>query len=210
MSSSIVVIGGGGHARVVAEAARLQGLVLAGFVDPQPCEPTVRLLGLKRLGDDSVLASMPGASVILGIGAVGVSPARRALVERLSAKGVTWVTVVHPSAYVSAAATVGDGTVVLAGAVVNAGARVGKFCIVNSGAMVEHDVQVGDFAQLATAAAVGGGTVIGDDAFIGLGASVRDHIRIGARASVGMGSVVIADVADDARVRAAAAEVKGA
>lgn len=210
MSAAAVLIGGGGHARVVAEAARLQGLALAGFVDPEPCEATVRLLGLRRLGDDAVLGTMKGVVAVLGVGSVGVSTTRRAIVERLAGTVGGWATVVHPAAYVSAAARVGEGAVVLAGAVVNAGARIGKHCIVNSGAVVEHDVELGDFALVASGAAVGGGTVIGADAFIGLGASLRDHIRIGAGASVGMGAVVIADVAEGARVRAPAAVLQPA
>jgi acetyltransferase EpsM len=197
----LIVIGGGEHARVVAEAAAAMGTMeLAGFVDPEPCEETVRRLGLQRLGDDGVLSRHPGAWGILGIAALGSLPARRRIVERLSPRLEGWATIIHPRAWVSPTAVVEPGAVILGGAVIQTGARVGAHCVVNSGAIVEHDVDLGAFSHAAPAAVLGGGSRVGEGAYIGMSAAVRDHITLGAEVLIGMGAVVVSDVESGRRV----------
>lgn len=196
--SGLIVVGGGEHARVVAEAARSAGgFDVLGFVDPHPCEETVAF-GLPRLGGDDALDSYPEASLVLGLGAIG-SLDRRVVVERIGSDR-RWASVVHGAAWVSPSATVGHGAVVLAGAVVNTRASVEHHVIVNSGAIVEHDARIGAYAQIGPRAAVAGGASIGPSAYVGLGAVVRDHLSVGARVVVGMGAVVVRDVPDGVRV----------
>ena len=197
----LILIGGGEHARVVAEAAAaMGGMELVGFVDPDPCGETVRRLGLRRLGDDGVLRQHPGAWGVIGIAALGSLAARRGIVERLSPALEGWATVIHPGAWVSPTASVEPGAVIMAGAVIQTGARVGAHCVVNSGAIVEHDVELGAFSHAAPAAVLGGGVRVGEGAYIGMGAAVRDHVAIGAEALIGMGAVVVTDVAPGRRV----------
>jgi acetyltransferase EpsM len=198
----LVLVGGGEHARVVAEAARAAAapFELLGFVDPEPCDETSARLGLQRLGDDRALAACGDALAVLGVGAMGAADVREGVVERVGSHVRGWATVVHGHAWVSPTADVGPGAVVMAGAVIQTGARVGEHCVINSGAVVEHDVVVEDFAQVAPGATIGGGAHVGRGAFVGLGAAVRDHVRIGARAVVAMGAVVVGDVAAGTRV----------
>jgi acetyltransferase EpsM len=194
------VVGGGEHARVVAEAARSSGRIsLLGFVDPHACEETTRRLALPWLGDDAALAELD-AMAVLGVGAAGTRPVRQDVVARVHGLVRGWMAVVHAAAWVSPTAVVEDGAFISAGATVNSGARVGRHCIVNSGAVVEHDVVLGDFALIAPGAVIGGGSVIGGGAFIGLGAILRDHVHVGAGAMVKMGTVVLADVPEGARI----------
>ncbi len=206
-ATRLILVGGGEHARVVAEMVRSMGNAfdLLGFVDPAPCEETGRRLGLKRLGGDDALVGN-SAHLVLGIGTVGVSSVRQDLLRRLPAS--KWATIVHANAWVSPTATLGAGTVVMAGAVVQTGAKIGEHCVVNSGAVVEHDVELGDFAQLGPGAKVGGGARIGESSYAGLGACVRDHIRIGSRVLIGMGAVVVSDVPDGACVTGVPAKAK--
>jgi len=199
-TTRLIIIGGGEHARVVAEAALSSGTwEVLGFVDPEPCPETVSRLALPHLGTDEVLPTFD-AHVILGVGAVGVQPSRQVLTDRLTPHIRRWATVIHAAAWVSPTATIADGAVVLAGAAVNSGARIGRHCVVNTGAVIEHDVEVGEFAQVAPGATIGGGTTIGAGAFIGLGSHVRDHIRVGENAMVTMGTTVVRDVRDGGRV----------
>jgi acetyltransferase EpsM len=199
----LVLIGGGEHARVVGEAALAADppFELVGFVDPRPCDETARRLGVARLGDDGALAGLGAVAAVLGVGSVGASPVREAVVERLGRRVATWGVVVHRRAWVSPTAALGPGTVVMAGAVVQSGARIGAHCVVNSGAIVEHDVVLGDHVQLAPGATLGGGARVGRGAFVGMRAAVRDHVTVGARAVVAMGAAVIRDVPDGVRVR---------
>lgn len=203
MTQAIVLIGGGEHARVVADAVRScpDRFQLRGFVDPAPCEETVRRLGVPRLGDEGALAQHGDAYGVLAFGAIAATDRRVQAAARLAGVLRGWACVVHARAWVSDTAVLEEGAVVLAGAVVQTGARIGAHGIVNTGAVVEHDVQLGAFAHAAPSATIGGGARIGEGAFLGLGACIRDHVTIGSRAVIGMGAVVVADVADGASVK---------
>lgn len=210
----LIIVGGGGHAEVVADAARsrpetwhvLGSSVPAGVA-------AVDAADLPILGDDEAVARRVAATdpserpaLVLGFGGPAVT--RRGAVAAYG-PDAEWAVIVHATAWVSPSARLGPGTVVLAGATVNAGAVVGRHVIVNTRAVVEHDVRLGDGVHLAPGAVIGGGTSIGEDTVIGLGAAVRDHIEIGARSVVGMGAVVVAALADDVTVMGVPARPRG-
>jgi acetyltransferase EpsM len=192
-AESLVLIGGGEHARVLIDAARglPERFRLVGFIDPRPCEPT-QALGVPWLGDDEVAArrDLSGCLFLLGVGPTPRAP-RRPIAARYQATGVRWATLVHARATVSPAAHLGAGVAVLAGAVVGPGARIGEHGVVNSSAVVEHDVTLGAHTHVAPAAAIGGGARLGESCHVGLGSRVRDHVTLGDSVIVGMGAVVV-------------------
>lgn len=192
-----MIVGGGEHARVVAEAAlaRPDAWQVLGFTIGEGEAPRPAFLGLTDLGTDTELVASlsdrPPTWLVLGFGRP--AHARRGAVEHFG-PDARWATIIHPSATVSPSATIAEGAVVLAGAIVNTGARIDVHAIVNSGAIVEHDVEVGAHAHVAPGAVIGGGARIGENALVGLRAAIRDHVTVGANAVVGMGAVVVADV----------------
>ena len=194
MKRRAVLIGGGEHAAVVADAVRAGStdIELQGFLDPRG--GSAQAIGIPWLGDDQVAATLGRPWALLCTGE-RAGPRARELVETLDPHVAGWLTVVHPTAWVSPTAEVGPGAVILAGAVVNARARVARHAIVNTGAIVEHDVHVGSFVHVGPAAAIGGGAVLEAGVVVGLAAAVRDHVTVGEGATVGMGAVVVADVA---------------
>lgn len=199
----LILIGGGEHAAVVADAARLQDPVrpLAGFVDP--CHPSSALsgAGLPWLGGDEEglrLARAGQHDFIIAVGAVATGPLRQRLAAGYEAAGARFATIVHPRAIVAASAILNPGSLIGAGAIINPRAEVGRHCVVNTGAIVEHDVLLGDHAVLGPGAIVGGGAEIGTGSFLGLGCRVRDHVRVGRRVLLAMGAVLVGDAPDDA------------
>lgn len=196
MDRALIVVGGGGHARVVAEAVASNPSCyrLIGYVDPDAGDQRMRQCGLAWLGDDDAVRKHAGAWGVLGVGALGPGSRRREIVSRLDPSLAGWANVVHRTASLSPTATVGHGSVILGGAVVQAGAHIGAHCVVNDGAVVEHDVVLGDYAMVGPGAVIGGGAVVGSSAFVGLGATIRDHRSVGDEALVGMGAVVVTDV----------------
>jgi acetyltransferase EpsM len=194
---SLIVVGGGEHARVVIEAARSRPDLweVIGFADPSPCLETSERLKLPRVGGDGECLRLAGTcQFILGVGGHRGGPCRRRLVETYERAGTRWATVVHARAWVSESAVLGPGVVVGAGAVVNSGARIGAHGVINTGAIVEHDVELGAFTHVGPGAVIGGGTRVGADTYLGLGCRLRDHIEVGAGVTVGMGAVVVAPV----------------
>jgi len=193
-----VVIGGGGHARVVLDAlSESKGVELLGIVDPEAQEQTLQGFALAHLGGDEVLPALreSGAThFVVGLGGARDNRPRRDLFERGVALGLEPLSVVHPRAIVSRRARLAPGVAVLAGAVVNAGAELEAGALINTGALVEHDCRIGAHAHVATGARLAGGVRVGALAHVGAGATVLQGLSIGAAAVVGAGSVVLEDV----------------
>jgi UDP-perosamine 4-acetyltransferase len=195
-----VIIGGGGHARVLIDclAAAASTLPIA-VVDADRSLWGRSLLGVPVLGGDELLPELlhEGATrFVVGIGATGDNRYRQRIFDEVLALGFRPMSVRHPSAMIAASAEIPDGSQLLPGCIVNAGVRLGINVIVNSGAVVEHDCQVGDHVHVATGALLAGGVSIGRGAHIGAGAVVRQGIRVGEGAIVGAGAVVVKDVPD--------------
>lgn len=195
----LLLLGGGGHASVVADAARAAGWMLLGYLDDDHDPSAPARLGLERLGDLASLARIVARERgLLGHAAVGAPELRRrfseALGERLAPP------LVHPRACVSESARLEDGVFIGALAIVNPRATIGRGAIINSGAVVEHDCVVGEFAHVAPGAVLGGDVRVGEDALVGLGARVRPLIAIGRGATLGAGAVAVKDVEDGATV----------
>jgi len=194
---TLIVLGGGGHAAVVAEAAMAEGITLEGFLDD---DPVATMRGLApRLGSLSAASQhqelLRGHRVIIGIG----EPERReALVRALPE--APFAPVVHPSAVVSPSARVGAGSFVGPLAVVHTGAVVGAHAIVNTGAVLEHDAVLGEASHLAPGAVLAGGVMVGGGALIGVGVCAVPGVRVGDGAVVGAGAVLIRDVEPGATV----------
>ncbi|MFN0133395.1 MAG: NeuD/PglB/VioB family sugar acetyltransferase [Phycisphaerales bacterium] len=198
--NGLVLVGGGGHALVVAEAARLSGMVLAGFLDDDEAAVLGRReSGLRRLG---MLVARPERPWLLALGDIGT---RRAWLEGAASwtRGASraGVPAVHPRAIVSPTAKIGDGSYVGPGAIVHSFARVSEHAIINSGAIVEHECEIGENVHVGPGAALGGRVRVGPDSLVGLGARVLPNIRIGRCCTVAAGAVVVRDVADGAVVR---------
>lgn len=194
---TIVIIGAGGHARVVADLILVDHpqFDLIGAVDPDPA--VSNLAGRPILGDDEVLADLQRNGLRLAVVGLGDNSRRAQAAANLARLGLSSPVLVSARASISPGAVLGQGVVVMPGAVINTGARVGDFAIVNSGAVVEHDCVVGDFAHLAPNSTLTGGARLGEGALLGAGATVIPGRTVGARAIVGAGACVVADLPAD-------------
>lgn len=199
-----LLIGGGGHAKVVIDAIRLAGKAdRLAVLAPDPTLAGRTVLGVPVLGGDDKVVDAKAEGFdhfIVAVGSLSDNGLRRRLFEQALAWGLAPLTVIHPAAVVAASAVLGGGTVVLAGAVVNPEAHLGLNVIVNTGAIVEHDCRVGDHAHVATGARLLGGVTVGDLTLVGGGAVVRQGLAIGAAALIGAGAVVVKDVPAGIRV----------
>lgn len=194
-----VVLGGGGHARVLIDALRLSGAAtLRAVLDADPVLWGQELLGVPIIGGDALLPNLRDQGVthfVVGLGGIGDNRPRQRLFEAAFRQGLAPLSVRHPAASCSAWATIGPGSVLFPQAVVNAGAVLGANVIVNTGAIVEHDCIVGDHAHIASGATLASTVRVGVAAHIGAGATVRQCLTVGENAVVGAGAVVIRDVA---------------
>ncbi len=190
---NVVVLGAGGHAKVVIEALRAAGRYhVVGCIAPAGSI----VLDVPVLGSDDMLPELRARGLGHAIVAMGSNDRRLALGERLLAMGFDLATAIHPAANISPSARIGRGVAVLTGAVINAEAEIGDHAIVNTLAVVEHGCIIGEAAHVAPRAALGGDAVLGRLSLLGIGASVVPGRRIGNQVVVGAGAAVTGNLGD--------------
>ncbi len=193
----VILLGSGGHARVLLGMLRRLDVELLGIVDPHRPIGS-EYLGVGILGNDEAVLDYASAQVDLvnGIGSLpGDAGIRKQLFNRFSEQhGYRFKTVIDPLAFIAADTELAEGVQVMAGVIIQAGTKIAESCIVNSGAIVEHDCQIGRYAHIAPGAVLSGGVEVGDNVHIGTGAMVIQGIRIGEGSVIGAGSVVTKDV----------------
>jgi len=188
----VIIVGAGGHAKVVIDVLRMAGWRPEGLLDCNPIKRSV--LGVEVVGDDHLSRSLFEAGYRNAFVAIGRNDLRRRLGTQLRDMGFTIVTAAHPTATISPSAIIGSGVVIMPHAIINADARIRDFAIINTGAIVEHDCVVGEAAHIAPRSVIGGQVMIEDEVFFGIGAVARPHSVIGARSTVGAGAVVVGNV----------------
>lgn len=197
----VVLIGAGGHARVLLDILLGRGEVeVLGLLDHDSSRWGTSLLGCPILGGDGELGVYGATDFVVAVGSLGDTGLRRRLWQRGLDAGLEPLTVVAPSAVVSRWAEIGRGAQIMPAAVVNAGAQIGEGVIINSATLVEHDCSIGDFCHVASGAVLAGGVVLESDVHIGAGAVVRQGIRLGAGSLAGAAAAVVKDVPAGARV----------
>ena len=184
----VIVLGAGGHAKVVVSTLRAAGYEVLALYDRDPTKAGRELMGVRIRPQEEVPRC--GLAVI-GIGGNGT---RRRLAEELPL--LEWLTLVHPAAWVDPGVKLGPGTVVFAGAVVQPDTVIGSHVIVNTGATIDHDCVVGDFAHLAPGVHLAGDVHVGAGSFLGVGAVTIPGTRIGSWTTVGAGGVVVRNLPD--------------
>lgn len=215
-SESIILIGGGGHALVVLEAAIESQRSVRGFFDDDAHAVAWSRAQLGRLGglDQAVrhLAFEDSESFVIAVGGLEL---RRRVIEAMAAPVPPGghapraaAAVVHPRAWVSPSATLGVGVYVGPGAIVHAHARIADHAIINSGAIVEHECDIGENAHIAPGAVLGGNVQVGADTLVGIGSRLLPGVKIARRVRVGAGATVLRDVDEGATVVGVPARVR--
>lgn len=186
----LIIVGSGGHAGVVVEAARKIAMwAIEGLLDE-----TVTHGGYRHgqlLLDRKVVFQNSGAYKFFV--AIGDNHVR----EKLSlTPGMSFVNIFHPRSY-QADKVLSEGSFFAVNSVVGYNSHVGNFCIVNTGAILDHDSTLGNYSHLCPGVVTGGHVKIGSRTTVGLGAIIRDRVTIGDNCVIGMGSVVLKDVPDN-------------
>lgn len=191
-SDRLILIGAGGHGKVVAETATILGYQEIVFADSAWPDRIAN-------GRWPIVMAQP---TIDNPATIFCSVGDNVIRERLFVSFPLHCSpsLLHPAATVSPSVRIGAGVFCQAGAVVNADAVIGKGVILNTGCSVDHDCRIGDFVHISPGAHLAGDVHVGSRTWIGIGASVRQGIRIGSDVVIGAGAAVVSDIADHSRV----------
>lgn len=189
MNKSVVIIGAGGHGKVIADIVLNSGDFVTGFLDDGYKEKSI--CGFPVLGRISDYVKYKDDSMF--VVAIGNAKIREKIV--LGLPDVNWYTAIHPTAVISKISTnIGCGTVIMANAVVNPGASIGRHCIINTSSVVEHDNIIEDYVHISVGAKIAGTVHIGKRTWIGIGATVKNNISICNDCMIGASGVVVKDI----------------
>lgn len=207
-SKAVVILGSGGHAKVVIELVRAEGkyqikgctgLGESGFV----------LGDVPILGTDSVLPAMLANGAKKAFVAIGDNHLRLRLFVQVSEMGFELINAISPDAVVSPSATLGRGIAIMAGAIISASTQIGDGAIINTNAGVDHDCRIGSGAHIGPGSVLAGNVEIGRETFLGVGTCVVPGVRVGSRTIVGAGSVVVRDIPDGVTAMGVPARITG-
>lgn len=193
MPTEMLIIGAGGHSKVVIEALEASEvdteIILTDHDDTKSGQFLFGAQLISKLQDWILLPDLFHV-------AVGNNCYRKKCFLEAREQGKKPVNIVHPKASISPSAKIENGGFVGATAVVSAEVYIGPGCIINHGVIVDHDCRVGSFSHIAPNATLGGGVVVGEECLIGAGATILPEIKIGDRAVIGAGAVILSDVPD--------------
>ena len=187
LPDNIVVIGAGGHAKVVIATVRAAGGDVVAVYDDDESRWGQQILGITIEGPVSTDAIGDAPAII----AIGDNRTRLTVANLLQAR---WVTACHPSASIHSSVALGPGTVVFAGCVVQPDTTIGHHAIINTAASVDHDCIVADFAHVGPGVRLCGGVTVDEGVLLGVGATVAPNVEIGPWSTAGAGAVCVVDV----------------
>jgi UDP-perosamine 4-acetyltransferase len=202
-----VIIGAGGHAKVVIEVLRASGTFqIAGLIDQDAARSPI--LGLSILGTDADLPRLRHEGIRHAFVGIGDNLRRVQVGRHMRQIGFEMVNAISPAAVVSDSAKLGCGIAVMAGAVINAEARIDDLSVINTCASVDHDCWIAEGVHVAVGCSIAGNVKIGRLAFLGAGATVIPGVSVGENALIGAGACVVRDVPDGARAWGVPAKIK--
>ena len=194
----VILLGGGGHCKVVIDTLRTLEIIPIGIVDDDDTSHGKEIMGIPVLGKIDELNDYVG-KVEYAIITITDPHARQLIGERCYEISMEVSGFAHPSTYISSFAKVSPKAQLCSGSIINPSSVVEDHAIINTGAIIEHDVAIGKYSHIAPGVKVLGGAEIKEKCLIGASATVLPNISVGKGAVVGAGAVVIRNVEDNSK-----------
>ena len=185
---TLVIIGAGGHGRVVADGAQLLGTYgKIVFLDDRykKAEESGGWLIIGLI--DDFPKYLESSDFIV---AIGNNAFRAKVNKKLEDANANIVSIIHPSAVVSPNTSIGKGVVICANAAINVGTQIGDGCIINTGATIDHDCKIDSYVHVSPGVNIAGGVNINKLSWLGIGSTVIESLTVAENTQVGAGAVV--------------------
>ncbi len=191
-NQKLLIIGCGGHSKVVTEVAKLVGFEDIFYLDNK--------FKLDNFNGHNVFKDINKDYSGYFFVAIGDNFTREKLylnflATHKSAKECP--PLIHPSSALASSAEFSNGSVIMPLTAINSDAKIGKGVIVNTSSVIEHDCVLEDFSSVAPGVNIGGNTKIGTGSAISIGCTIKHGINIGSNAVIGASSLVLENILDD-------------
>lgn len=186
---TLVIIGAGGHGRVVADCAKILNCYnKIVFLDDS-------FKDYKQSGEWQIVGSVKDYTQHIRTSdifvAIGNNHQRGKILEQLESADANIISLIHPSAVISPHTVIGSGVVVCANAVINIGTQIANGCIINTGATVDHDCKLHSYVHISPGANIAGGVSVAKFSWIGIGSTIIECLNLAENTQIGAGAVVV-------------------
>ena len=188
MRNSIVIVGAGGHGRVVADTAVLLGYTEILFLDDAD-DCCVEIAGKTN----DYVKYIDKCDFFVAIGNPYI---REKIIGDLEAGGANIVSLIHPSAVIGSKVVVGNGSFIAPGAIVNTGVVIGRGVIINTASSVDHDCRIDDFCHISVGSHLAGTVMVGKRTFVGAGSTIINNLSVCQDCVIGAGAVVVKNITE--------------
>ena len=189
----LVVIGGGGHAKVVINILhRCPEFEVIGCIDPAPAKR--RVLDVDVIGGDTILSQLYAEGISHAFVAIGDNARRASVGNEICKLGFKLATLISPTATIALGTVLGAGVAIMDGVVIQPDALIGESSIINTKASVDHDCIIERDVHIAPGCTLAGGVHVESLAFLGAGTVAIPGVRIGSGSVIGAGAVITGDI----------------
>ncbi|HOV25848.1 MAG TPA: acetyltransferase [Pseudobacteroides sp.] len=192
MKDKLIIIGAGGHGKVVADIAiKTNKWQNIAFLDDESNKTNLGIMVIGKTYDVSKYKDEADFFV-----AIGNNAARENIQEKLIANGASIAILIHPDATIGADVEIGIGTVVMAGVVINSSSKIGKGCIINTNSSIDHDNIIEDYVHISPGANLAGTVKVGRGSWLGIGSIISNNVSICSGCILGAGAVAVKDITE--------------
>ena len=192
MCKKVIIIGAGGHAKVIADIIEKSKDIVYGFLDDNKDIGEIIIKNYSIIGKVSECQGLQDNNKNLYfVIAIGDNYTRKNIYEKYD---LNYYTAIHPNCNIGIDVEIKECTVVMANACINSNAKIGKNCIINTGAIVEHDNIIEDYVHISPNATLCGTVKVGANTHIGAGAIVKNNTKITKDCIIGAGAVVVKNI----------------
>jgi sugar O-acyltransferase (sialic acid O-acetyltransferase NeuD family) len=186
--NKLVIVGSGGHASVVLDAAKQMNRWDSYIVLDEKANGDVLTV------DDLYHQRHKYKDSSDFFVAIGDNPVRKRILEELTLEEFSLATIIHPSAVIASSVVIEEGSCVFAGAILNPYVNIGKGVIVNTSASIDHHSSIASFTHICPGAVLAGDVKVGEGCFVGTGAVISNQITITNEVALGAGAVVVKSI----------------
>ena len=199
MAKPLIILGAGGHAKIVVDLCMSLGLEVAGVISPSGSAGSFLMSEIPILGADEILENYPPGQydLAVGVGSTRSTSLRSKLYTMGKSKGYHFPSLCHNFTHISLDVEISEGVQIMAGSVVTVGVKLEENVLINTKSSIDHDTVIGRHTHIAPGSIVCGNVIIGQNSHISCGATIVNGITLGTNVFVAAGAVVIKNADDE-------------
>ncbi|MGL5255767.1 MAG: acetyltransferase [Proteocatella sp.] len=192
----VIVLGAGGHAKVLINSLIQQGIEIIGITDNDKAKHSKMILGKEIIGSDELIYKYSSKDIWLvnGIGSINSMNLRQNIYFKFKQEGYFFSEVIHPDTIIAKNVKISEGVQIMAGAIIQPGCVIGENTIINTKSAIDHDCIISRNVHIAPGCTLCGGIYVGESTHIGTGTVIVQNKRIGNNVLLGAGSLVLDDI----------------